>query len=102
MLTSKPRPSRMIKMRCPAGKLIPKHDTAGQPKWAKFYNWPRDAKGNPIEDSPGFPTAADIPEVVVDVPYDQHHAGLIVKGPCCMVSEVAPAPAPVKPKREKE
>ena len=97
MLTSLPRKPRVFKMRCPAGGLIPRPDTAGVAKWMKFYNWPRDKKGNPMEDAPGFPTAADIPEVTVDVPYDQHHAGLVVSGSCFVVDDVpAPHPAPKK------
>ena len=89
MLTSKPREPARVKMKCPAGQLIPRPDTAGQPKWMRFYNWPRDAKGEPLPDAPDFPRPEDVPEMIVDVPRDEHHSGLIVKG-MCSVGEQKP------------
>jgi hypothetical protein len=82
-------------MRCPEGCLIPREGTEGVPKWAKFYNWPRDKNGNPEKDRPGFPVGKDIPELVVEVPNDHHHSTLVVKGPCSVTR------APKKPKGDK-
>jgi len=105
MLMSRPRKLGMMKMLCPAGKLVPKApDGMAKDKWAKFYNWPRDSMGSPLPDSPGFPKPEDIREMTIEVPNDEHHAVvLIAKGSCSLVAENAPipAPVPVKPKKDK-
>ena len=101
MLTSKPRKKATVRIVCPAGKLVPRppFGTVGAivPKWQKFYNWPRGKDGQPLPDAPDFPTPEDIPEVIVEVPMDDHHARMLYKGPCCL----ADAPAPKKPKTPK-
>jgi len=48
----------------------------------RFYNWPRDASGSPMPDAEDFPTAKDIPEMVVEVARDHHNALLVLKGSC--------------------
>ena len=110
MLMSQPRKRATIKMLCPAGKLVPRPAvTFGivPPKWQRFYNWPRDKKKQPLPDKVGFPRAEDIPEVVVEVPADQHHMRtLIANGPCSLVDVApvvvpTPTPAPAKPKKDK-
>lgn len=92
-----------FKMKCPAGKLIPRAPTMHLgvvPKWQKFYNWPRDKDGSPLPDAPGFPTGDEIPEMVVEAPMDQHHALLVAKTACSVVDDVpAPAPVPVTKKK---
>ena len=104
MSMSQPRNKGTVKMLCPAGCLIPRPAmTTGPivPKWQRFYNWPRDAKGQPIDDAPDFPASDDIPEVIVEVPADSYHLRtLIFKGPCRLADEV-PAPTP-KPKQKKD
>ena len=93
-------------MLCPAGVLAPCPPGPPygpvMPKWQRFYNWPRDANGQPMEDRPDFPKSEDIPEVIVEVPADSHHLRtLIYKGHCRLVDEpVASAPAPVKPRKK--
>jgi hypothetical protein len=103
MLMSRPRKRATVKMLCPAGHLVPRPAVSHgmvPPKWQRFYNWPRDKKGEPMPDAIGFPRGDDIPEVTVDVPADQHHLRtLIAKGPCSLVDS-APAKAP-KPKKDK-
>ena len=99
MLTSKknPPPVATVKMVCPAGCLVPREPgPPGIPKERRFYNWPRDAKGNLIEDRPDFPLPHHITEeVVVEVPANHHHlVTCIHKGPCRLQDE---AVAPVDP-----
>lgn len=106
MLMSQPRKRATVKMLCPAGTLVPRPPgPAGgpiTPKWQRFYNWPRDKKGQPKPDAVGFPRADDIPEVIVEVTADQHHLRtLIAKGPCKLVDTVVTAPVPAKPKKDK-
>ena len=97
MLTSKkkPAPVATVKMVCPAGKLVPRPPGPpgfAIPKERKFYNWPKDKDG-PIEDREGFPTPADIPECVVEVPADFHHLVICIhKGPCSLHEEAPKAP----------
>jgi hypothetical protein len=104
MLTSKkkPAPVPMIKMLCPAGKLVPRPPGPpgpSIPKERRFYNWPRDAKGNLIEDLPDFPGTDDIKEVTVEVPADHHHLVICIhKGPCKLADD-APSAAPVTAKK---
>jgi hypothetical protein len=88
-------------MRCPAGVLIPKEGTEGLPKWAKFHNWPRDADGSPLPDAPGFPAAKDIPEKVVEVQRDHHHAIAVFKWGCTETKAPKPPKAPSTPKVDK-
>ncbi len=51
-----------------------------------------------MPDAVDFPTAADIPEVTVEVPKDSYHARLIHKHPGVRVVDEVPAPTP-KPKK---
>jgi hypothetical protein len=89
-----------FKMKCPAGFLVPRPPTLGLgrpvPKWQRFYNWPREKDGSPMEDAPDFPAPEDVPEMVVDAPKDQHHALLCHKGPCSVVDEL-----PAEPKKKR-
>ena len=98
MSMSRPRNPGTIKILCPAGVLIPRPPVVSgpvAPKWQRFYNWPRSAKGEPMPDAPGFPRAEDIKEIVVEVPADQHHTRtLIYNGHCTLVDET-PRAAPI-------
>lgn len=103
MSMSQPRKRGMIKLHCPAGRLVtrPAMPTGPiPPKWMKFYNWPRDKKGSPLPDAPGFPRPEDIPEMIIEVPADQHHTRtLIYNGHCTLVDDapvLAPTPKPKK------
>ncbi len=92
MLMSQPRKRGTIKLFCPAGLLVPRPaQPTGPipPKWQRFYNWPRDKKGQPLPDAPGFPKPADIKEMTIEVPADQHHTRtLIYNGHCRLADDV--------------
>ncbi len=109
MLMSRPRKRATVKMVCPAGHLIPRPPGPDSgpvpPKWQRFYNWPRDAKNQPKPDAVGFPRAEDIPEMIVEVPADQHHLRTLIANGSCRLADTAPvvtpAPVPTKPKKDR-
>jgi hypothetical protein len=87
----------MIKIKCPDGKLIHRPPVGFyRPKWQRFYNWPRDEKGAPVEDYPGGPQGV---EKIVSVPKDQYHARLIWRKDVTVVDEAPKAPEAPKKKR---
>lgn len=100
MLTSKkkPAPPKMVWMKCPAGVLVPRPPGPPGPripKERKFYNWPKDANGQLVEDREDFPTPSDIVEVVVEVVADHHHLVICIhKGPCSLTKAPPKAKAP--------
>jgi hypothetical protein len=78
MLMSQPRDRGLIKIKCPAGTLIPKPSIGfHRQKWQKFYNWPKDKSGAPVEDHHDGPLGV---ERVVSVPRDAYHLRMLAKG----------------------
>lgn len=109
MLTSKKRPLQFVAMYCPAGVLIPRPPVGmRRPKWQRFYNWPRNEDGSPVEDYPGGPVGV---EVVVMVPRDQYHGRMLARGPARLATDAevkaydkanAPAKPAAKPAKPKD
>lgn len=99
MLTSTPRDVGTQKIVCPAGVLVPLPPMVLGPvlqKWQRYHNWPR-INGEPLPDRPDFPTPADVPEVICEVPKSQHYASLLAAG----IVHLATDKPVTKPKKEK-